>query len=83
MFFVHFLEYLLLYLDDNVDEESEDISNSRSLASGFWLAFAWFFDNFSLALLIKVLLIKKACRPEKFPFIENNWTVLAVRQSIN
>ena len=22
-FFVHFLEYLLLFLDDNVDEESE------------------------------------------------------------
>ena len=23
LFFVHFLEYLLLFLDDNVDEESE------------------------------------------------------------
>ena len=24
LFFVHFLEYLLLFLDDNVDEESEE-----------------------------------------------------------
>ena len=26
-----------------------------------WIAFAWFFANFRLALLVKVLLIKKAC----------------------
>ena len=35
--FLHFLEYLLLFLDDNVDEESEQVSNSKSSASGFCL----------------------------------------------
>ena len=33
----------------------------QSSASGCCLTFAWFFANFSLVLLIKVLLIKKAC----------------------
>ena len=39
LFFVHLLEYLLLFLDDNVDEESE-YSNSKSSALGCCLAFA-------------------------------------------
>ena len=33
--------------------------NNKSSATGCCLAFAWFLANFSLALLIKVLLIKK------------------------
>ena len=33
----------------------------QNSASGCCLAFDWFFGNFRLALLIKVLLIKKAC----------------------
>ena len=61
LFFVHFLEYLLLFSDDNVDEKSEKFSNSKSSASDYCLAFAQFFANFSLPLLMKVLLIKKAC----------------------
>ena len=61
LFFEHFLEYFLLFLDDNVDEEREEFSSSESSASGCCLAFALFFANFRLALLIKVLLIKKAC----------------------
>ena len=61
LFSVHFLEYLLLFLHDNVGEETEQFSNSKSSAPRFYLSFAWFFANFSLALLIKVLLIKKAC----------------------
>ena len=36
--------------------------NSKSSALGCCFIFAWFFANFSLALPIKVLLIKKACR---------------------
>ena len=59
LFLVHFLEYLLLFLDDNVDEESGWFSNNKSSTSRFFLAFAWFFANFSLALLTKVLLIKR------------------------
>ena len=59
LFFPDFLEYLLLLLDGNVDEESKLFSNSESSASGCCLAFAWFFANSSLALLKKVLLIKK------------------------
>ena len=67
LFFVHFLEYLLLFLDDKVVEAN----NSEISASGYCLAFAKFFTNISLALLIKVLLIKKACipMPTQFRFI--------------
>ena len=61
VFFLHFLEYLLLFLYDNVDEESKKFSNSESSVSGCCLAFAYFFADFSLALLIKVLLMKKKC----------------------
>ena len=50
--FVHFLEYLLLFLNDNVGEESEKLSNSKSSASECFLSFTSFFVNFSLALLI-------------------------------
>ena len=59
LFFAPFLEYLKLALDDNLDEESEYFSNSKSSALGSCLDFAWFFANFNLAFLIKVLLIKK------------------------
>ena len=53
LFFVHFLEYRVLFFDDNVVEGSEKFSNRESLVSGCCLAFAWFFTNLSLALLIK------------------------------
>ena len=65
LFYVHFLEYLLLFLEDNLDEEREQFLNSKSSASGCCLDFALFFANFSLALLIKVLIIKKACISSK------------------
>ena len=38
--FVHFSEYLLLFLDDNMDEKSEYFANSECSASGGCLAFA-------------------------------------------
>ena len=57
--YAYFLEYVLLLLDDNVDEECQYFSDIKSSASGCCLAFAWFFANISLVLLIKVLLIKK------------------------
>ena len=60
LLFVHFLEYLLLFLYDTVDEECEQFLKNRSSASGCCLAFACFFANFSLMFLIKVLLIKKS-----------------------
>ena len=59
LLFVYFLEYLLLFLDDNMDEESKHFSNSKSSPAGCCLTFAWAFANFSLALLIKLMLIKK------------------------
>ena len=52
----YFLEYVLLFLDDNVGEEYEQIPNSKSSASGYCFTFAYFLANFSLALLVKVLL---------------------------
>ena len=42
-----------------MDEESKKISKSESLPTGCCLAFAGFLASFSLALLVKVLLIKK------------------------
>ena len=60
LLFVHFLEYLLLFLYDTVDEECEQFLKNRSSASGCCLAFACFFANFSLMFLIKMLLIKKS-----------------------
>ena len=56
-FFAYLLEYLILVSNDNMNEESVKFSNSKSSASGCCLAFA----NFSLMLLIKVLLMKKTC----------------------
>ena len=34
LLFVNFLEYRLLFLDDNVDKENEAFSNSKSSAQG-------------------------------------------------
>ena len=51
LLFVHFLEFLLLFLDHNVDEESKLFSNSKSSVSGCCFAFAYFFANFNLVLL--------------------------------
>ena len=56
-FLVHFL-YALLILDDNVDQESKQFSNSKSSALRCCLALTCIFASFSL-----VLLIKKACNP--------------------
>ena len=60
LFSCTFLENLLLFLNENLDEEGELFSNSQNSTWGCCFAFAWFFANFSLALLIKVLLIKKS-----------------------
>ena len=59
LFSCTFLENLVLFLDDNIDEEGELFSNSQNSASGCCSAFALFFGTFSLAFLIKALLIKK------------------------
>ena len=45
LLFVQFLEYLPLFLDDNVDKESKSFSNSKSSASVCCLAFAWFWKS--------------------------------------
>ena len=57
--FAYFLEYVPIFLDDKLDEERKTLSSSKNPASKACLAFASFFANFSLDLLIKVLLIKK------------------------
>ena len=69
LFFVQILEYVLLFWDDNLDEECKLFSNSKSSASGCCLAFAWFFANFCLGLLIKVLIKKRALQ---------NWVFLSI-----
>ena len=51
------------FFNDNMDEESEWFSKSKNSALGCCLAFGWFLDSFSLVLLIKVLLLKKAWIP--------------------
>ena len=40
LFLVHVSECLLLFLDDNVDEENEQFLNSKSSALGCYFAFA-------------------------------------------
>ena len=60
LYFAHLLEYFLLLLGDNVDEESQQFSNSKNSASVCCIAFSYFSANFSLALPMKVLLIKKS-----------------------
>ena len=69
LIFVHFLEYLVLFLDDNINEESEKFSNSISSAPGCCLAFAWFFLHFQPGVAYKIVAYrkKKACNP----FIDN------------
>ena len=61
--FCMFLEHLLFFLDDNMDEDGKWFSNNKRLTSGCYLAFAYFFSNFSLVLLMKVLLIEKSVYP--------------------
>ena len=58
---MRFLEYLLFFLMTTWMEESKQFSSSESSVSGCCLAFAYFFANFSIVLVIKVLPIKKAC----------------------
>ena len=55
VFLQYFLEYFILVLDGNMTEESEYFSNSKSSALGCCLIFA----NFSLVMLVKVLLTEK------------------------
>ena len=47
--FAYFLEYVLLFLDNNVDKKCEKILINK----------CWFFVDFNLVLLLEVLLIKK------------------------
>ena len=74
LFFEHLLENVLLFLDDNVDEESEQFSNSKSFATWCCSAFAWSSANFSLVLLVKLLLTKKRvfCRCQLLPTLVVN-----------
>ena len=58
--FAYFLEYALLFLDGNVNNVN-NFQITKVQPQGAASKFAWFFANFSLALL-KVLLLKKACR---------------------
>ena len=57
--FSRFLEYLPLFLDDNVDEKNTKFSNSKSSASGFFLAFAYF-CQFQSGLAYKSVPCKKS-----------------------
>ena len=58
MFFARFLEYLVQVLDDDMDKYNFQISNVTQ-------HFIDFFANFSPALLIKKLLIKKYAHQEQ------------------
>ena len=44
-----------------MDEESESFSNSKSLAAGCCLAFAWFFCQFQPGVAYKSVSYKKSC----------------------
>ena len=57
-FFVHFLEYLLFFWITWM-KKANNFQKGKVKPQRCCLAFAWFFTIFSLALLIKVLLMKK------------------------
>ena len=40
--FAYFLEYVLLFLDENVNEKCQQFSNNKISVSGCCLVFAWF-----------------------------------------
>ena len=50
----------MLFLDDNVDEECEYVSSSKSSASGGCLAFGWFFCQFQPGVAYKSVAYKKS-----------------------
>ena len=63
--------FRILFLDNNLNEECEQFSNNKSSASVCCLAFVQFFTNVSLALFMKVLLIRK--RVLKNIGMQSNW----------
>ena len=58
--FTHFLEYVLLFLDDNFVEECEKFSNRKYSTWGCCLAFAW--CQFQPGVAYKSVAYKKVCR---------------------
>ena len=62
LFFVQFLQYLLLFLDDKLDEETEKFTSSKISASGCYLAFAWIFCQFQPCVAYKSVIIQKMIR---------------------
>ena len=62
LFSCTFLEYLLLFLNDNVDEKGEWFSNSKNSASGCCLAFAWFLPGVAYK---SVAYRKEACKSQQ------------------
>ena len=58
---LNFLGYIVLFVDDSVDEECEEFSKSKILAWNFCLAFAWFFCQFQSGVAYKSVVYKKAC----------------------
>ena len=73
-FHAYFLEHALLILADNVDKECWKFSNDKSSTSRCCLEFAWFFANFSLALLIK----EHVSEMEIFANVRNGLNPLAI-----
>ena len=59
LFSIHLLEYFLLFLNDNVDEESEKFSNSKNSASGCLLSFGLIFCQFQPEVADKSVASKK------------------------
>ena len=58
-FFAYFLEYILWFMGDNVDEYCKWFSNSQSSASGCRLAFACFFCQFKPSVAYEGVAYKK------------------------
>ena len=67
MFFAHILEYVLLFLDDNENEESKWFSSGTSSASGYCLAFCLLFCQFQHGVACKNNVYKKTCSYAKSP----------------
>ena len=59
LYFAHLLEYFLLLLGDNVDEESQQFLNSKNSASVCCIAFSYFSANFSLSVAYESVAYKE------------------------
>ena len=81
--YLHFLEYLLLFLYDNVDEEKQYFSNSKSSASGsVLLSFCLIFCQFQPGVAYTSVAYEKKCVFLVIDWFTNNHLLVQSQQCL-